>query len=259
MKSIRQDFLTEGYVTLKKILGPDIKDIITEVIYENFKDPLDLKGYNSFDLEDEQFHQKLLKLRNKAPTSFGEIYDNINLNARFRSSFYNEQLLDIFADTLGISKNLIFLNGVMLRFDAPLDQRNNLDWHQDSPYYRMSYPEFNAGVCWMAVTRNNEDNGTLIFIPQSHSHFIETETSIGDKLSSQQFRLQPSADELKKAKSLEQEFGDLTVLHMNIKHRSGINSSNKFRITMGCRFHDMSNSFNSGKEIYQFNRPMDII
>ena len=135
----------------------------------------------------------------------------------------------------------------MLRFDAPLDQRNNLDWHQDSPYYRMSYPEFNAGVCWMAVTRNNEDNGTLIFIPQSHSHFIETETSMGDKLSSQQFRLQPSADELKKAKPLEQEFGDLTVLHMNIKHRSGINSSNKFRITMGCRFHDMSNSFNSGK------------
>ena len=42
-------------------------------------------------------------------------------------------------------------------------------------------------------------------------------------------------------------------MHMNLKHRSGKNSSNKFRITLGCRFHDMKSSFNIGYEQYNFH------
>ena len=45
----------------------------------------------------------------------------------------------------------------------------------------------------------------------------------------------------------------MSLLNINLKHRSGDNTSKKFRITIGCRFIDMAKSFNVGKEIYQFN------
>jgi len=48
--------------------------------------------------------------------------------------------------------------------DAPNDNRNILNWHQDSLYYQMTYPEQNAGVCWIAITKNSNKNGTLILI-----------------------------------------------------------------------------------------------
>ena len=54
-------------------------------------------------------------------------------------------------------------------------------------------------------------------------------------------------------RNLNQKFGDMSLLHINLKHKSGNNVSGKVRITIGCRFIDMSNSFNVGKEIYKFN------
>lgn len=105
----------------------------------------------------------------------------------------------------------------------------------------------------MAVTENTPKNGTLNFIPNSHLSFINSTSSKKDEQSSEQFIINLSQKELQSSLHLNQKFGDLSLLHMNLKHKSGINSSNKFRITMGCRFHDMSRSFNSGKEIYQIN------
>jgi len=255
MKSIRDSFLKEGHVSFKQFLDEDFKSTITEVIYHNFKNELNLRNLSSFNVENEDFHQKLIRFRNNNPSGFRRVYDNIKLNARLRSIFYNDKFLDLFSSVLGISRNLIFLNGIMLRLDAPLDTRNNLDWHQDSSYYMMNYPKFNSGVCWMAVTQNSVDNGTLIYVPQSHSKYIKAVYSKDSKNSSEQALLKPTEDELNRALNLDQEFGDLTMLHMNIKHKSGINSSNKFRITTGCRFHDMTKSFNSGVEYFKYFEP----
>ena len=86
--------------------------------------------------------------------------------------------MNYFAKCLNVKSNNIYINGFMMRFDAPFDLRNKLNWHQDSTYYMMSYPKYNAGVCWCAITKNNDDNGTLKFIPKSHSKLIKT---IGSK------------------------------------------------------------------------------
>ena len=126
-----------------------------------------------------------------------------------------------------------------MRFDAPFDLRNKLNWHQDSPYYMMSYPKYNAGVCWCAITKNNDDNGTLKFIPKSHSKLIKTIGSKKDKHRSEQYTLNITERENKKTENLNQNFGDMSLLHINLKHRSGDNISKKFRITIGCRFIDI--------------------
>ena len=43
---------------------------------------------------------------------------------------------------------------------------------------------------------------------------------------------------------------------MNLKHKSGINKTGKFRVTR-FRFHDMSENFNTGKEIYHYNEKLN--
>ena len=76
-----------------------------------------------------------------------------------------------------------------------------------------------------------------------------------DAQSSRQFPISMSNKELINSKNLDQEFGDISLLHLNLKHKSGINTSNKFRITMGCRVHYIGKTFNSGNEIFKFHNP----
>lgn len=56
----------------------------------------------------------------------------------------------------------------MFGLNEPNNKRNNLDQCQDSPYCEMNYPEFNQGVCWIGVTENSFENGSLQYVPKSH-------------------------------------------------------------------------------------------
>ena len=209
-------------------------------------------------MEDKKFNEKLLNLRKKKPNLFGEIYDKFRLNAKLRSIFYKKKLIKTFSKILNTDIENVFINGFMLRFDAPFDKRNRLDWHQDSSYYLMTYPKFNAGVCWLAITKNTKKNGTLVFIPESNKIMHSTKTKKKSLLVSEQKKILLSKNELRKKKNLNQSFGDASFLHMNLKHRSGVNTSKKFRITLACRFHDMKNCFNTGKEIYHYNKRIKV-
>ena len=141
----------------------------------------------------------------------------------------------------------------MCRFDFPNDKRNVLSWHQDSPYYMQTYPKFNAGVCWVPVTNNSERNGTLQFIKKSNKKMIKSKYVSKNNLSTSEYLLEVSEKEkTKDLENLNQKFGDVSFLHMHLKHRSGINTSDKVRITIACRFHSMK-EMNVGKEIYFYN------
>jgi len=251
MKKITKEFHNQGHATIKNFLSINEKKIIKDIIYENFKKSINLK--KKFNLEHKEFHKQLISLRKRKPKKFGEIYDNINLNSKLKSTFYNEKFLKTFAKILKVNSNQLYLTGFTMRFDAPKDKRNKLDWHQDSSYYMMSYPKFNAGVCWCAVTQNDQKNGTLIFIPKTHKKFLKTKISNKKKRSTQQNKIRVSKKDLSGNINLNQKFGDATFFHMNLKHKSGDNFSNKVRISIGCRFIDMSKSFNTGVELYRFN------
>ena len=141
----------------------------------------------------------------------------------------------------------------MLRLDAPNDKRNSLKWHQDSPYYQMSYPKYNSGVCWVSLTNNDKKNGSLVFIPKSHvSGFHKVRSLKKSQHHSEQYKLE--INNKNHLTHLCSKTGDAAIFHMNIKHKSGNNTSNKIRMVLGCRFHDMKEKFNSGKEIYYFNK-----
>ena len=239
MKSYRDIFNKNGCINIKNILMEKEKRIILNIIYESFYKALGLKNKKIFSIEDKNFHKKLTFLRNNNPKVFGNIYDKLLINAQLRSIFYTKKMLKTFSKILNTKIENIYLNGFMLRLDSPTDNRNSLDWHQDTPYYPETYPKMNAGVCWMAITRNSFRNGTLVYIPKSHHKLVKSKSFKKGKHHSEQKKISISKNEMLRKKNLNLSFGDASFIHMNIKHRSGKNNSNKFRITLGCRFHDM--------------------
>ena len=80
----------------------------------------------------------------------------------------------MFSKILKTKKELLIINGFSFRLDAPFDKRNVLDWHTDAPYYEQTNPYYNAGVCWVALTNNSFENGTVRFIPGSNKSKVDS-------------------------------------------------------------------------------------
>lgn len=250
------NFNKNGILIKKNFLKKKQKDLVKMVFREYFrKICYPHLEKNNFNIEDAEIQKKIIKYRAKFSKKFGTIYDDLKLNANLRSIFYDKLFIDLFANILGVNESRVFLNGFMFRFDAPFDQRNTLNWHQDSAYYQQTYPKFNAGVCWLGLTKNTEKNGTLVYIPKSNKNFVKNlSRSKKNKFHSELLRIKITKKEDLKTRNANTNFGDALIMHMNTKHRSGINTSGKIRMTLGVRFHDMSKGFHSGKELYFYNK-----
>jgi hypothetical protein len=196
---------------------------------------------NTRDMESDVLHHLLLDFRERKPLKFGEFYDELSLNAKLRSIFFSNKFISFYSKLLDIKEEGLFINGFMLRLDAPSDDRNSLAWHQDGPYYEQTSPI------------NTEKNGTLEFVRNSHTKFRKTPRSSKGPGYSEQARISLSSSEKARAETFDASFGDMGAFHINLKHRSGENTSSKFRITLGCRFHDINGEFNIGKETYIYN------
>ena len=242
-----------GHYLKKNFLSIVEKKYILKICNSIFPEYISLDNVQSF--EDLKLHKKLIDLRNNYPKKFGEMYDKFILSSSLRKIFYNHKFINIFAKLLNSKPSNIFINGYMFRFDAPYDKRNSLNWHQDSPYYQMTYPKYNAGVCWLSITKNSIKNGSLNFIPESHKKgFVKASNTKSKKFTSEQFTLKVGSSSKDKIKIMNASFGDAAFFDMNLQHKSGINKSSKIRMTIGCRFHDMNNEFNYGKEKFIFDK-----
>ena len=183
------------------------------------------------------------------------MYDSLNLNSQVRSIFYKKKFINLFSKLLNTNVNNIYISNFQFRLDPPRDKRNALDWHQDSSYFHINYPKFNAGVCWISITNNTKKNGTLIYIPKTHTNNLSKYKSVRKSIiGADQRKIKISPTEKKQIVNMNSNFGDVSCFHINIKHRSGFNKSKKIRMSVGCRFYDMNTSFNMGKERYIFNK-----
>lgn len=246
-----KNFNKNGFFIKKAFLSKNEIKKIKDLFYDVASKYIKLGKFKNFD--DPKLNKTLIQFRKKNPKLFGEMYDSFNLNSQLRSIFFSKKFINFFSKILNVSKNFIFINGFMLRLDAPNDKRNSLKWHQDSPYYQMSYPKYNSGVCWISLTNNDKKNGSLVFIPKSHvTGFHKVKSQKKSHHHSEQYKL--DIKDKKNLTHLSSKTGDAAIFHMNIKHKSGNNTSNKIRMVLGCRFHDMNEKFNNGKEIYYFNK-----
>ena len=247
-----------GFLVLKNILSATEKKIIAKAFYRVLSKYLKIdKNFSNLNFSNASLHKKLIDFRKKNPRKFSDLYLELGLNASLRSIFYSKKFLNMFSKILKTKKEFVLINGFMLRLDAPFDKRNVLPWHLDAPYYEHTDPIYNAGVCWMPLTNNSFDNGTVRFIPGSNKSKVNPKTlkfTRKSKLSAAVIKIPVSKEEKKLIKDVNASFGDVGIFHMHLKHKSGENISKKFRLTLICRFHDTSEKFNIGKEMYIYNK-----
>jgi len=248
----------DGFLILKNILSATEKRIIVKAFYKVLSKYLKIgKNSSNLNFDSISLHRKLINLRKKNPRKFGHFYDEVNLNTSLKSIFYSKKFINLFSKILKTEKEFIFINGFGIRQDAPFDKRNVLDWHLDGSYYEQTHPFYNAGVCWMPLTNNSFDNGTVRFIPGSNKSKVNPKNlknTRKDKHASVNIKIPVSEEEKKLTKDVNASFGDAGIFHMHLKHKSGKNISKKFRLTLLCRFHDTSKKFNIGKEIYIYDK-----
>ncbi len=251
-------FNDSGFLILKNILSATEKKIIVKTFYEVLSKYVKIgNNFSNLNFSNTSLHKKLMDLRKKNPLKFSEMYNELALNSSIRSIFYSEKFISMFSKILNTEKEFIFINGFMLRLDGPLDKRNVEDWHWDGSYYEQTHPFYNAGVCWMPLTNNSFDNGTVRFIPGSNKSKVNPknlEFTRKSKLSAATIKILVSKEEKKLVKDVNASFGDAGIFHMHLKHKSGKNISKKFRLTLICRFHDTSKKLNIGKEMYIYNK-----
>ena len=251
-------FNKSGYYHKKSFLTTAEKFSLLNLLKNSLSKYMKIKSCNSF--EDIKLHKSLIKFRKNNPKLFGEMYNNLNLNSQLRSIFYRKKFINLFSKLLNTNINSIYLNGFMWRIDVPypIDKRNLLGWHQDGPYYQMCHPKYNSGFCTISITNNTKKNGTVSCIAKSHlnGYYKVSNVKQSDfrQLRQEQFKIKINSDEEKNIVNLDTNTGDIVCYHLNIKHKGGINETNKARMSILCRFHDMNSTFNSGKELYIFSK-----
>ena len=134
-----------------------------------------------------------------------------------------------------------------------MDTKNDLEWHQDSSFFRQNKNALNGLVCWVPLTNLTMDMGPLEILDKSHKFgFIKVKQS--KKFGTTQRKIDNKFIKSKNLKKFELKLGDIMILNINMIHRSGKNFSKVFRMSNICRFHKINEKkFNPGMHIYKYN------
>tara|TARA_B100000795_G_scaffold257963_1_gene231658 strand:- start:11634 stop:12470 length:837 start_codon:yes stop_codon:yes gene_type:complete len=214
------------------------------------------KLYNTFGHYD--LNKKLFEFRKSYPTFFAEYFETLQTIANIYPPLVNKKTLSIMAQLLGISKDFITLTDVAIRLDSPNDSRNTLEWHQDSSYYRQNNFGKNGVVVWSPLIHDTSlDMGPIEFLRKSQKigTLMTSKKDSKNKLFSKKISITQNKikNYLKNMTCTDVKQGDVLLMNLDMVHRSGINLSDKFRITLLGRYHNSkSNDYNAGLNIYRY-------
>ena len=153
-KENKNFFNSQGYIFLKNTIDKKVVFKIKDVIFQNLKFQLN-KNIQKKDF------QKNLRLLRKNKKKFGQFFDSLQTIGLGYSLITNVKIIDLVSKLLNAQKNSLTFTDISLRLDPPLDNRNSLDWHQDSSYFRQSSNGKNGLVLWIPLEKVNFKNGPL--------------------------------------------------------------------------------------------------
>lgn len=251
-------FKKEGFLYIKNFFNKNLISELNKSIIFSLNEVLKKKKiYNEF--KHFELNDKLINFRKKYPLYFSEFFQTIQTIAHIYPPLVKNKVLMAIEQLLNVSKNFLTLTDVGIRLDAPNDNRNSLEWHQDSSYYKQNESGINGIVVWSPLIQNiSKKMGPLEFLKKSHKigTLMTPKNKSKNKLSSRKI----SINENKIKKYLHNiEFfkinqGDVLLMNLDMIHRSGKNLSNKFRITLLARYHNSkTNDFNPGVNLYKYD------
>lgn len=263
MDTAQASLRSQGFVILKDLVPQSIRESLYQTLLNllaKYHRQLDrgvlaqLREEN--DWSSQLLSDVLIKFRAEKPELFGILYDTIQLSIPIQQLTCAREVTDRVAAIFGEESESLSATGPMLRMDPPNDNRNSLDWHQDSAYYQQNLSGDHGVVLWMPMHAVNASHGAIVVCPGSHKlSKIETKKSGGSNdLESEQYRIPQNVIEQFEHFQVEANAGDVVVFTMDLIHRSGVNSSGKIRFVSGIRYHKMMpDDFLPGKLMYQEN------
>ena len=257
MSSLINNYSKDGYVILKNILSKkDINSVLKMISFNlnSFKKNK-TKKFTINSWKNNNFTKKLMNFRKKEPKLFSYYYDLVQSNIILKKVTTNQKILKNISKLLKISINSISHSNVMVRMDGPEDSRNVYDWHQERSYYLINN-KYGGIFVWIALVDMDENIGPLKIIPGSHKYGFIKPIPDKKKLGSLQNRIPTNYIDKNKNKviSVKMKAGDAIFCNMNIFHRSGINKSELFRLSLISRFHDSNaNDFRSYSDPGNYN------
>lgn len=141
------------------------------------------------------------------------------------------KVLDVLAPLIG--SDIQFNGDFWVRPKLPNEKLTTLPWHQDSAYMPNTENDTHLTV-WLPLVDVNTENGTLQFVPGSHTTGLQTYHRVPDEA----FAVPVDSPTLSDTDihTLEMKKGDLLVFNNLVFHRSLLNRSEGIRWSVDFRF-----------------------
>ena len=249
-------FKKNGYILIENVFEYSDLNKIVNMIYENSKKYLKIKKKIT-SLSEENYNKILINLRKKNPKKFSAFYDTLQTTTPQIKFWTNKKILKIVTTLIGCKYETLSATDFLLRIDSPVDERNKLDWHQDSAYFRQNKYGHNGLVPWAPLTDLKFNMGPLEFLEKSHKNGCYQKVQKirhNQNFGSLQKKLPDKITKNYKLKKFQMKLGDVLFMNMDTMHRSGSNFSKIFRFSSICRYHNtIAKDFNPGVNLYKYS------
>ena len=255
IKKHRNFLKQNGYLVVTNVLDKKDFDSIKKLILNTAKIYINFNKKKISSLDDPYFNKELIKLRNKSKKKFAHFFDTLQTSIASYQLWTNTKITKIVKKIMACEIETISATDLLIRIDSPIDARNQLEWHQDSAYFRQNNIGYNGLNCWTPLTKLKFNMGPLEFLEKSHKlGLVKVKKERPCKFRSLQRKIDPKKIKNLKIKKFELNLGDFIFLNMDTVHRSGENSSKIFRMSSICRYHKTnSKDFNPGLNIYKYS------
>ncbi len=214
---------------------------------KNFQKKINYTGWDDYN-----FNRNLIKLRKNKKNVFSAIYDSIQNSNVLQKIPFENNLHKVASKFLNVNESKLTIRSVSFRLDPPNDKRNSYDWHQDSAYDKFNVDSKNGALLWIPLVNTSKKNGTLIVklgSEQSTYHCSKL-TKKGTKYRSEQILVEKKYLKKFKSKQISVKQNNALTTFIGLFHKSGINTSNKFRFTIIVRYGNLfTNDFVSRRKL----------
>lgn len=236
-----RSFQKKGYKIIRNIIPHHLLNNMILVIAKRFSEITKIKlndGPIVNSKVSKELEVNLLDLRINRPDIFAFLYDSVQSCVSLNQLLTYKKLINVLCKISGNQQESFSTSGHVQRIDAPNDNKNLYDWHQETSYYRQSSSGENCFFIWIPIFDAGKKNGSILLAEESHKEgYIETKLKKKDKFSSEQRTI--NKKRVKKYKIILPKInrGDACIVHFNILHKSGVNLTNNFKYTAIGRYH----------------------
>jgi ectoine hydroxylase-related dioxygenase (phytanoyl-CoA dioxygenase family) len=186
---------------------------------------------------DLNFSKKLIKLRKKKEI-FSAIYNSLLKSNELQKIVFNNNLHKLAGNFLNVDETQLTIRSITFRMDPPNDKRNLYGWHQDSAYDKFNFYSKNGAILWIPLIDTTKKNGTLMIKEGSEDSNYNCSKVFKKRtnLHSKKILVQKKYLKKYKSKHISVKKNNALVTYNGLFHKSGTNTSKKFRFTIVIRY-----------------------